>query len=63
VGHSRPRSGQPQARACPLCPDSDRTSKRSEMSRRANTGSDLLSVIKVAEKKGREAIASSPICG
>jgi hypothetical protein len=31
--------------------------------RRANTGSDLLSVIKVAEKKGREAIASSPICG
>jgi hypothetical protein len=31
------------------------------MSRRANTGSDLLSVIKVAEKKGREAIASSPI--
>ena len=31
--------------------------------RSAKTGSDLLSVIKVAEKKGREATASSPICG
>jgi hypothetical protein len=28
-----------------------------------NTGSDLLPMIKVAKKKSREAMASSPICG